>query len=275
MSLPPWSHILPLFFCLYEFYLLSQSTHTINYVIILLLMYLHPDLFLLLHLPFESTNFPHLVTLCLDLAQTKLKYPYFIALMDLSYLTYCGTTFCSPYMWYNHRICWPTYYIIVLLNCLIFTKSYLSKFTFLNSYLTFPWKGYLSLGPFHGIHSLYTKMPLMRWQQRPGRGWDRGAIPYHKENVPSQQCHRLVGFCLRPSSTIVIIIVIATVAEDAWQRAGMVWRQLGAIHSCIGWGERRPQELRLRGRACEGWGAMMATGPVWFCVESYHLTRLK
>jgi hypothetical protein len=33
----------------------------------------------LLHLPFETTNFPHLITLHLDLTRTKLKYPYFIA----------------------------------------------------------------------------------------------------------------------------------------------------------------------------------------------------
>jgi hypothetical protein len=124
------SHISPLFFYLHRFYLLSHSTHTINYIIILPLMYLHPELLLLLHLPFESTNFPHLVTICLDLARTKLKYPYIIALMDLSYLTYCGPTCCSPYSKQNNTFCLPTYYIIVLLNYLIFTKSYVAKFTF-------------------------------------------------------------------------------------------------------------------------------------------------
>ena len=84
-------------FSLHTQFFLSQSTHTKHYVAILSLLYLHPDLILLLHLPFEGTNFPHLVTLHLDLAQTKSKYLYFIVLMDLSYLTYSATKFCSPY----------------------------------------------------------------------------------------------------------------------------------------------------------------------------------
>jgi hypothetical protein len=44
--------------------------------------------------------------------------------------TYCGNTFCLPSSWQNHTFCLPTYYIIVLLNYLIFTKSYFAKFTF-------------------------------------------------------------------------------------------------------------------------------------------------
>jgi hypothetical protein len=84
-------------FSLHTQFSLSQSTHTKHYVTILSLLYLHPDLILLLHLPFEGTNFPHLVTLHLDLVQTKSKYLYFIVLMDLSYLTYSATNFCSPY----------------------------------------------------------------------------------------------------------------------------------------------------------------------------------
>ena len=71
-------------------FFISRCTHTKHYAAILLLLYLHPDLILLLHLPFEGTNLPHLVTLCLDLAQTKSKYPYFIVLMDVSYITYCN-----------------------------------------------------------------------------------------------------------------------------------------------------------------------------------------
>ena len=90
------SHISPLLVYTHNFFL-SQSTHTKHYVAILSLLYLHPDLILLLHLPFEFTNFPHLVTLHLDLVQTKSKYLYFIVLMDLSYLTYSATNFCSPY----------------------------------------------------------------------------------------------------------------------------------------------------------------------------------
>jgi hypothetical protein len=112
------SYISPLLFYLHRFYFLSRSTHTINYVIILLLMYLHPELLLLLHLPFDSTNFPHLITLHLDLAGTKSKYPYFIALLDLSYLTYriSWNQFWLPYSWHNHTFCLSTSYIIVLLN---------------------------------------------------------------------------------------------------------------------------------------------------------------
>ncbi len=101
---------------------ISRSTHTINYVIILSLMYLHPELLLLLHLPFDITNFPHLITLHLDLAGTKSKYLYFIALLDLSYLTYCGTNFCSPYSWHNHTFCLPTSYTTLYYS--------ISKFTF-------------------------------------------------------------------------------------------------------------------------------------------------
>ena len=117
-----WSYISPLLFYLNRFDVLSRSAHTINYIIIFLLMYLHPELLLLLHLPSESTNFPHLITLHLDLVWTKSKYPFFIALLDLSYLTYRGTTFCSPYSWHNDTFCLPTYCIIVLLNYLTFTN---------------------------------------------------------------------------------------------------------------------------------------------------------
>ncbi len=79
------------------FYISKYDTHTKHHVYILPLLYLRPDLILLLHLPFEGTNLPHLVTLRLDLARTKSKNLYFIVLMDLSYTTYSVTTFCLPY----------------------------------------------------------------------------------------------------------------------------------------------------------------------------------
>ena len=135
MSLPPWSHILPLFFCLYEFYLLSQSTHTKHHVYILPLLYLHPDFILLLHLPFEGTNLPHLVTLRLDLARTKLKNLYFIVLMDLSYTTYSVTTFCLPYSWYDYTFCLPLNCNFVLLNYLTFNNCIFLNLLFV--YLTY------------------------------------------------------------------------------------------------------------------------------------------
>ena len=96
------SHSSLLFFYPHRFNWISRSTHTTNYVIILPLMYLHPELLTFLYLAFWSTYFPHLVTIRLDLALTKSKYPYFSALMDLSYLTYCGTTSCSPYSWQTY-----------------------------------------------------------------------------------------------------------------------------------------------------------------------------
>jgi len=79
------SHIILLLLVYTLMFFISRGTHTKHYVAILLLLYLHPDLILLLHLPFEGTNLPQLVTLRLDLARTKSKYPYFIVLMDLSY----------------------------------------------------------------------------------------------------------------------------------------------------------------------------------------------
>ncbi len=81
----------------HRLFFISRSTHIKHHVYILPLLYLHPDLILLLHLPFEGTNLPHLVTLRFDLARTKLKNLHFIVLMDLSYITYSVTTFCLPY----------------------------------------------------------------------------------------------------------------------------------------------------------------------------------
>ena len=65
VSLPPCGHTFHHSFSTTQILLLSRSAHTINYVIILSLMYLHPELLIFLHLPFQSTNFPHLVALIL------------------------------------------------------------------------------------------------------------------------------------------------------------------------------------------------------------------
>jgi hypothetical protein len=97
VSLPPCGHTFHHSLSTYTDSIYYLEVPTLYYFIILLWMYLHSELLLLLHLPFESSKFPHLVTIRLDLAQTISKYPYFIALMDLSYLTHYGTTFCSPY----------------------------------------------------------------------------------------------------------------------------------------------------------------------------------
>jgi len=91
------SHIFLLLVYTHQLLFISQSTHTKHHIYILPLLYLRPDLILLLHLPFEGANLPHLVTLRLDLVQTKSKNLYVIVLMALSYNTYSVTTFRLPY----------------------------------------------------------------------------------------------------------------------------------------------------------------------------------
>ena len=85
VSLPPWGHT--------SRHSFSTYTDSIYYLKVPTLLHpfsrwLHPEFLLLLHLPFESsTNFPHLITLCLDLSRTKSKYPYFIGCLPKFIIT--------------------------------------------------------------------------------------------------------------------------------------------------------------------------------------------